>query len=200
MSLKLPSASTKLLLVAAALVSFTAPSQGAAWQAADDEYSEPGNCAFSKQLENQVEKIQFINQLRAAKEASESAYGESRANTVQAKMPNGEFMEIDTFSVDCLSCHDGITAKARDIRYKNDSINRTTDITSVKGSHPIGMDYGSYAYANKSFKPLRSLKMGMELIDGKVGCLTCHNPLNKKKYHLATSNEQSKLCYTCHTI
>lgn len=184
------------LTVAAALLLLMAPAPGNAYQ---DPVTEEGNCAFAMQVRDDYEKIQFINQLRAAKEASASPYGEILANSVQARMSNGEIMEVDTFSVDCLSCHDGVNAKAKDIRYKNNSNKRSTDMSSVRGSHPIGMHYGSYAYADRSFRPLHSLKPGMELIDGKVGCLTCHNPFNKKKYHLAIDNEQSKLCFSCHT-
>lgn len=187
---------TRTLALVAALLLFVSPASGRAY---DVPVEEEGSCAFSRQLQDEYEKIQFVNQLRVAKEASESPYGESLANSVQAKMSNGEIMEVDTFSVDCLSCHDGINAKGKDIRFKNNSNRRTTDMSSVRGSHPIGMHYGSYAYADRSFKPLHSLKKGMELIDGKVGCLTCHNPFNKKKYHLVTENNQSKLCFSCHT-
>lgn len=186
----------RTLAIVAALMLLIAPSTGRAYE---DPAVEEGNCAFSKQLQDEYEKIQFVNELRVAKEASQSPYGESLANSVQAKMSNGETMEIDRFSVDCLSCHDGIYAKGKDIRYKNNSEHRMTDMSSVRGSHPIGMHYGSYAYADRSFKPLHLLKKGMELIDGKVGCLTCHNPFNKKKYHLVMENDQSKLCFSCHT-
>ena len=185
-----------MLFRSAAMLLLVAPSAGIAYE---NPIVEEGNCAFSLQLQDEYEKIQFVNQLRIAKEASESPYGGSLANSVQAKMGNGEIIEVDTFSIDCLSCHDGINAKGKDIRYKNNSNHRTTDMSSVGGSHPIGMHYGSYAYADRSFKPLHSLKKGMVLIDGKVGCLSCHNPFNKKKHHLVIDNNQSKLCFSCHT-
>ncbi|SNB45311.1 cytochrome c3 family protein [Geobacter sp. DSM 9736] len=163
----------------------------------DEEY---GNCAFSTQLQDNQEKMDYINKLRMAKEASESPYGEIFVNTVQARLRTGEVMELDTFTVDCIACHDGINAPGREIRYKNDSVNRRIDLNSVLGSHPIGMDYGSYAYASPQYKRLEKLDPNMVLVDGKIGCLTCHNPLNKKKNHLAIDKERSKLCYACHQV
>lgn len=188
-------AQTKMTL-AALLLTLVVPCANGAL-ASDEEVTE-GSCLFVQQLQDEEQKINFLNRLRMAKEASTSQYGESFANTVQARMKNGQVMEIDTFSMDCITCHDGVNAKERNIRYKNDSENRVQDILSVVGSHPIGMDYGSYAYSSREFKPLGSLKRGMELIDGKVGCLSCHNPLNKKKYHLVTDNKGSSLCLMCH--
>jgi hypothetical protein len=161
---------------------------------------EEGNCAFAKQLQGHQEKLDFVNRLRIAKDASTSAYGEVFVNTVKATLPTGEEMELDTFSVDCLSCHDGISAPGKDVRYKNNSANRRIDAESVLGSHPIGMHYGSYAYANNNFKRLGRLDSTMVLVDGKIGCLTCHNPLNKSKKHLAHNNQRSKLCYACHSV
>ncbi|WP_243688226.1 cytochrome c3 family protein [Geotalea toluenoxydans] len=38
----------------------------------------------------------------------------------------------------------------------------------------------------------------MVLVDGRVGCLTCHDPLNRKAPHLVASNDRSNLCLTCH--
>lgn len=187
----------KVTLVAALLTILVPCTKGSAL-ASEEQFNEQGTCIFMQQLQDEEQKIKFVNQLRLAKEASTSRYGESFANTVQARMKNGQIMDIDIFSMDCLTCHDGVSAKERDIRYKNDSENRTQDILSVVGSHPIGMDYGSYAYGSREFKPLGSLKRGIELIDGKVGCLSCHNPFNKKRYHLATDNKRSELCLSCH--
>ena len=160
--------------------------------------SEEGTCSFSKQLEDKSERDNFLKQLNAAKEASFSRYGEIMANTVKFRRPDGQIVEIDTFSVGCLSCHDGITAPARDIRIKNDT-DPGVSIQSVLGSHPIGMNYGSYAYARREYKSLQALDPNMTLIDGKVGCLTCHNPLNPEKNHLAMNNDNSRLCFACHS-
>jgi len=36
------------------------------------------------------------------------------------------------------------------------------------------------------------------LFDGKVGCLSCHNPYGDKKYSLVMENKRSGLCLACH--
>jgi len=38
----------------------------------------------------------------------------------------------------------------------------------------------------------------MIFVNGKIGCLTCHNPLNAEKGHLVMSDRNSALCTTCH--
>ncbi|KAF0216841.1 MAG: hypothetical protein FD174_3521 [Geobacteraceae bacterium] len=166
--------------------------------ALQNDQDERGTCSFSRQLENYEDRIQFQVNLERAKKASASKYGEVFANTVTFTDGNGEGAEIDTFSFDCLSCHDGVTAPGREIRYKNMNKNQAAGVENVLGSHPIGMHYGSHAYANRGLKAINELDTSMAFVDGKVGCLTCHNPLNPNKRHLVMSNDKSKLCFSCH--
>lgn len=187
-------------MAAVVLTMFVPVCCGAALGEDETEPVEQGKCIFSLQLQEQGAKIEFINQLRIAKEASASRFGETFSNTVKARLANGTIMEIDSFSFDCLSCHDGLVGRSRELRFRNDSQNRVSGLETVNGSHPIGMDYGSYAYAGNGFKSLDRVPAGMELIDGKVGCLSCHNPLNPKKNHLVAANSASKLCFYCHRV
>lgn len=167
--------------------------------ALQDNQDDRGNCSFSRQLEAPEARIQFQMQLKKAKEASTSRYGEVFTNTIRYTDSNGESVELDTFSFDCLTCHDGINAPGRDIRYKNLNQGRAMGMENVLGSHPIGMHYGSHAYANRELRSTAELDVNMVFVDGKVGCLSCHNPLNPKKRHLVMGNERSRLCYSCHT-
>ncbi len=160
----------------------------ASWEPTQDV----GTCEFSKQLQNLETKLEFIGKVNTAKKAATSPYGEQVLYAVSYKDSNGIQIEIDSFSYDCLSCHDGVNTRMHFIRFKNDSQNRNS--SEALQDHPIGMHYGSYAYASNDFRNLYSLSGDMVLVDGKVGCLTCHNPLRPEKNHLASAN----LCMSCH--
>ncbi|WP_243370725.1 cytochrome c3 family protein [Geotalea sp. SG265] len=153
-------------------------------------------CTFVKQLEDPVESRNFRMQVNAAVQASTSRYGEFQADTPVTIVKDGETFEVDSFSYNCMSCHDGTTSPAHDISFK-----KAADSGMFSGSltsHPIGTHYGSASYVNSELRRLEQLDPNMILIDGRVGCLTCHNPFNKKVPHLVVSNEGSNLCLTCH--
>jgi hypothetical protein len=163
---------------------------------ADEEVAvmDADTCDFTKQLQSLEARLAFISQVKEAKDASRSPYGEQATHSITFTDRYGESQEIDTLSFNCLSCHDGINARIHDIRYKNSRQSRSNSMDGVRGSHPIGMHYGSHAYASSEFKPLYQLNEEMVLADGKVGCLTCHNPLRPEKRHLVSKS----LCLDCH--
>ena len=108
---------------------------------------------------------------------------------------------IDTFSRDCLTCHDSSLAVNVDFNYRN-SPGRAIQLRPIDcKDHPNGMDYSSYEALGKGqFKYISPLNSNMKLVNGRVGCLTCHNPLNPEKGHLVMSDFRSALCQTCHNL
>jgi predicted CXXCH cytochrome family protein len=105
---------------------------------------------------------------------------------------------IDSFSKDCLGCHDGLRATDVTVDYRNiPGSSRMGGHVSGK-DHPIGMDYASYTAFGRGYKTASMLNPKMVLVNGKVGCLTCHNPLNPEKSHLVMSDYRSALCLACH--
>ncbi len=180
------------ILITAGMVSILATSLAtASWE--PPQTQDEGTCEFSKQLQNLETGLEFIGKIKTAKQAASSPYGEQTLYAINYRDNTGNQIEIDTFSYDCLSCHDGINTRMHFIRFKNDSQNRNSS-EALRGDHPIGMHYGSYAYASREFRSLYELSGDMVLVDGKVGCLTCHNPLKPEKNHLASGN----LCLGCH--
>jgi predicted CXXCH cytochrome family protein len=105
---------------------------------------------------------------------------------------------VDSMSKDCLSCHDGVSASVVNVELRNQPWRRTSLVSSVQSDHPIGMDYNRYVSSNRGYQPVLAGTTKMLFVDGKVGCLTCHNPLNPEKGHLVMSDRQSALCKTCH--
>lgn len=92
----------------------------------------------------------------------------------------------------CMECHDGVLGP--------NITQRTTGCSSAIGTtHPVFTKYPTRQKGKKIFVPLAEIeKSGLMLINGKIVCTTCHNLLNPAKPHLAISNEQSRLCRSCH--
>ena len=84
---------------------------------------------------------------------------------------------IDPQSMDCLSCHNGTHAtfiKVKDAQDPMEVVNQKTV------NHPIGMNYEAYYRKEPSgFTPTTGLNPEIVLVDGKVGCLSCHSPRNE---------------------
>ena len=159
--------------------------------------AEDGTCTYSTQLAVPAQRTIYARQIKRIKDEANSAYGDSNSESIPF-MFKGERIDLDPISFDCITCHDGVSAPLHDIRFKNDS-NRTTSLQTVMGPHPIGMHYGSASYAKPgSLRDQRSLNDDMVLVNGRVGCLSCHNPLTPEKKHLIVGLDQSQLCLTCH--
>jgi predicted CXXCH cytochrome family protein len=105
---------------------------------------------------------------------------------------------LDSMSLDCLGCHDGASASPIGADLRNDPFRSGTKFNRSSTDHPVGMDYDSYVSSGRGYKSVMSAGTKMIFVDGKVGCLTCHDPLNPEKGHLVMSDRNSQLCKTCH--
>jgi predicted CXXCH cytochrome family protein len=161
------------------------------------EAEELGTCYQVKQLEDPTAREFYKSQIAKIKAAAASRFGEVQSNSVQFVTKNGERIEIDEVTFECISCHDGLSASYHGFRFKNDD-QTAGGMTSVNGGHPIGSHYGAAAYTRSGLKPMAELHEDMVLVDGRIGCISCHNPLNSEKNHLVKSNTGSDLCLTCH--
>lgn len=104
---------------------------------------------------------------------------------------------LDPLSVDCLSCHDGAGASQINVEFRNRPYDKRPMVNSFSTDHPVGMTYGAYVAADRGYKDVGG-NTKMIFVKGKVGCLTCHDPLNTEKGHLVMSDYGSALCKTCH--
>jgi predicted CXXCH cytochrome family protein len=171
-----------------------------------------GMCLLSEQLQNPAMKAQYAAKV-AAEVGNMVAYNTHTDGQVVSDAANdittpafsfgragsSSNSGIDALSRDCLSCHDGIVTDAVAVNYRNTPGHRTNRYDG-KAEHPIGMDYAAYsAMDSHNYKPAPAFNSKMIFVDGKVGCLTCHNPLNPEKSHLVMSDYRSALCLTCHT-
>jgi predicted CXXCH cytochrome family protein len=180
----------------------------------DNAYAETDEmCLFSKQLQSSPMRERYIANI-ATEGSTLLAYNTNTDDQVQSDAPddlsspgfffgkkNSSYNQgdtLDSFSRNCLSCHDGLVAHDVKVDYRNAP---GTKIKSFDGTkeHPIGMNYAAYsAMDSHSYKPAAAYNSKMIFVNGRVGCLTCHNPLNPEKSHLVMSDFRSALCLTCH--
>jgi predicted CXXCH cytochrome family protein len=106
--------------------------------------------------------------------------------------------EINDNSRECLSCHDGTISTEATTQFEGLSWEHGK---SIGLSHPIGVDYEEvYMKKRRLYHPPGNLDPRIVLIDGKIGCETCHNHYSKNKKHLVMDNFRSRLCLSCHNL
>lgn len=127
------------------------------------------------------------------KEALDTAWRHQTA--IPFAHSSGKLMEVsdgallDKFSIECLSCHDGTISKFPKVEIKQGVWRH-----GIGMSHPVGIDYPR----SDDFTYIESLPREIELFDGKVGCLSCHQIYNNAPYMLTMDNKGSRLCLSCH--
>lgn len=105
---------------------------------------------------------------------------------------------IDSVSLACLSCHDGTLATKAEV--KSGTWRHGSAFSSgydSQGSHPIGVTYRR-AMKRGRLHSMKGLNPKIKLINGKVGCTSCHDIYSKQGKMLVMSNEGSRLCLACH--
>jgi predicted CXXCH cytochrome family protein len=175
-------------------------------------------CEFSLQLQNsaQTRRTYLARVIEAtggdAATPVEAMYGNVKKVSYSDNEPSEETTDLwglgrgkasrqpglDQMSIDCLGCHDGSAASAIHTDLRNDPFRRGSRVNSFGTDHPIGMDYNKYVTSRDGYKDILPGSNKMIFVNGRVGCLTCHNPLNLEKGHLVMSDRNSALCLTCH--
>lgn len=90
---------------------------------------------------------------------------------------------------DCVVCHDGSIAKNVVYCLKD---------CSIMTPHAVNRRYPPPG-REAAYRPAAFLQeAGIDLVDGMVVCVSCHNIANQSPYHLAVGIAASGLCLTCH--
>ncbi len=96
----------------------------------------------------------------------------------------------------CLVCHDGTVGE--------DVHGGVTapGVGSAGSSHPVGVPYLSRprGFSDNSLLPVASLDERLVLPEGRVECVTCHDPFSTAEDLLVMSNHGSSLCLSCHSF
>lgn len=156
-------------------------------------------CAYHLEVASNPERaIEYEMTVKKAKDAHTSGYGEYQAfRTVKLNAEGGEQVEVDELSYNCMMCHDGTIARSHNTRIRSAEQRTGLDMNKIS-SHPIGVHYGSAAYINRSLKSLHTLNEAIVLVNGQLGCLSCHDISKGNAKHLVMENRGSILCMQCH--
>jgi predicted CXXCH cytochrome family protein len=118
---------------------------------------------------------------------------------------DGRIQALDRFTLGCIGCHDGVSAGNIDVVVRDDRWSRqdrsvSADRGLLQKSHPIGMQYYAYLTSGATAGRYKQIQGNgsLRLIDGRVGCLTCHDPLSREPKLLSMSDNRSALCLSCH--
>ncbi|MBJ6751564.1 cytochrome c3 family protein [Geomonas anaerohicana] len=207
------------LVCAAAMILGLAQGAGAFGTMGSSANSE--TCAYTLLLQNSVQArrdyLVKVDEVRGSTYAAGGAVDDMYGNVVPANysddQPTGGLTVIfkaltkqsttratgtlDSLSASCLSCHDGIGASQINVELRDRPLDRRSMVNSFTSDHPVGMTYDAYVAAGRGYKDVGS-NTKMLFVNGKVGCLSCHDPLNTEKGHLVMSDNGSALCKTCH--
>ena len=192
----------KMLSVAQASMLFFLTMVSIGWGMEQDNETK-SKCAFTKYLQNPDNRERYENTLARARGtyAQKNNYDNAAMYGVIAKasfgIDNGE--NLDSFSAGCLSCHDGKSASNVRPNFRN-SPNKKSIMMMISGKHPIGMDYEKYAMSNHHLKSLDEMGQNLTLVEGRVSCITCHDPLSPENNHLVATQSGVDLCSACHTL
>ncbi len=118
--------------------------------------------------------------------------------------PHSVEAALDSGSKQCIGCH-------------SDAVGGTGASLVHKGglSHPVGVDYTGLSSKRPGLKPQEALDPAIKLVDGRIGCVTCHVPYSSETDHrrlaekrrnspsapdpmLSVDNSGSRLCLACH--
>ncbi len=159
------------------------------------------NCTFTKYLQDPDNRARYESTLSKARSsyATVNRFDNAAMYGVIAKasfgMSNAE--NLDSFSAGCLSCHDGRSASNVRSNVVNNP-DKKSIMKMLSAKHPIGMDYEKYSEANKNLKSLDDMGQSISLVEGRVSCITCHDPLNSNQNHLTITKNGIDLCSACH--
>lgn len=121
------------------------------------------------------------------------AFAVSSAHMFGRLTPAASGAPLDDFSVECLSCHDGGISTRAEVVIRAGVFQHG----EMGESHPVGVVYPRGIEA-KGYVDPSALPQGVRLFDGKVGCLSCHNPYSTRPALLVMDMTGSALCLACH--
>jgi hypothetical protein len=124
--------------------------------------------------------------------------------------------QLDYESRHCMRCHDGSGGKTIELRPVSAPIEFDRGLWMKTKNHSIGMAYFETENKNpREYVPAGALNPNIKLIDGKIGCLSCHiaKPQLLASLSVETNSEmiecsvdiegtkkafQGNLCLYCH--
>ncbi len=109
------------------------------------------------------------------------------------------FGALDTASLGCLSCHDGVTAQ--ETGYTTAGGHGGSWLNDNAQNHPVGIRYETHHRGKGTrLRGASSLPPEVRLPNGRVSCISCHNLYGNDAKLLSVPIEGSALCFSCHAM
>jgi len=157
------------------------------------------HCEYSSQLDNPVALNKFLA-MKAEMELIAHVRREALENGRSGSTPDEltSYRQLDEHSKECINCHaqKGKMAVREIIESYYPPVNSA--MSAIYATHAIGTDYVAASMKNGGLRNLEELPPTMTLINGRIACVSCHNPLNPQRNSLAVDGNGSALCFTCH--
>lgn len=103
--------------------------------------------------------------------------------------------ELDWVSEKCVGCHNGI--KATGIALKSPR-SAGELLGHPSQGHPVGMNYEDYAHTLPfEYRPKQTLQADIDLVDGKVSCISCHRSKVTVVQKLAVAGQHENAQVSC---
>jgi predicted CXXCH cytochrome family protein len=157
------------------------------------------HCDYSARLDDPATRNSFLamkdEMALIAKIRKESLETGRSATTVDEST---SFRQLDELSKECIGCHGqkGKMAVREIIEAYYPPVNSA--MNAIYATHAIGTDYVAASIKKSGLRDIAELPANMTLINGRIACVTCHNPLSRQKNSLAVDNSGSALCFSCH--
>lgn len=97
---------------------------------------------------------------------------------------------LDSYSVQCMECH----SNRGDVQVDPNSV-----VRHGSQNHPVGRNYAE-AELSGSYTPAAELPKTIQLPNGMVSCVSCHETFTKDHGKVITSGITKSLCFECHDL
>lgn len=151
---------------------------------------EGSECTMAQQLLDPLVRGEYESVIASGRIEEESG-------CTTAHLNGNDNAIIDPISLECINCHDGTLASSVTYNLKTTGDQKALSTITLSASHPIGTDYLKYS-CNKGFTYWRNLPAEMVLMNGQIGCASCHNLLGSNDLYLVVDMSSSGLCFSCH--
>ena len=111
-------------------------------------------------------------------------------------LPTKTWKSLDPYSVQCMECH----AERGDVSVDgNADSDKVLIVRHANDNHPVGRSYAEAA-THGGYKPVFKLSRKIQLPNGVISCISCHEGFTKNHGKLISITSYSTLCYECHDL
>ena len=117
--------------------------------------------------------------------------GESVMLSGHLGMPDSQnWQTLDSYSVQCMECH----SNRGDVQVDTNFV-----VRHGSQNHPVGRNYAE-AELYGGYTPASRLPKTIQLPNGMVSCVSCHETFTKNHGKVITSGNTTSLCFECHDL